>query len=277
MPVTKKLPLLGSFQGWMNESPSVLDAPGEELGRKVGRFLGLDDPNTGISDMMSPMNAGASAATLPLQALITIFKNKAAREVATKEFLESAQRMGMPNLDVAANSFADRYPRVAAHMRMTPEIAPGGSTLADVNIPAYGVRKPVPMRLGNSGIDKIDNSVAQATETLFHEGTHVAQALGDKRFGPLYDNANTAVGYRNIPYEVNARQAGEKAAGLQVGPYVPAQKQLQSIAQQPKGIIEHLYGLFGKEHPATRAKSRIQELTNKGESPSLAALWGEPK
>lgn len=264
MPIIRKPS--NSFTDWTEESPSVLDFPGEGMLRSLAKLVMPDE-----TDMTNPIMTG------PASPLISIFKNAAARKLATSEFVESARRMMMPNLEIAANTFADKYPRVAAHMRISPEVAPP-NRLADVDIPTYGVRRPLPIRFSDRGRELADNSVTEATRTLFHEGNHVGQALGDRRAAPLYTNATKAVGYEPNPYEVNSRYAGDKAVGEAVGKYVPVRRQLSSIAQQPKGIMEHLYGLIGKEHPATRAKSRIQELTtNPFAAPPLSKLWGDPK
>lgn len=266
MAIKAKVP--SPIHDWASQDESVFDFPGEAALRSLTRLV-MPDP---VTDMINPMPTG------PAAPLISIFKNAAARKLATDEFLESARRMGLPNLEIAANTFASKYPRVAAHMRMSPEVAPGAAVKADVNIPQYGIRKPVPVRLGNSGIDEVDDSVAAATKSIFHEGNHVAQALGDRRMGLLYNNATRAVGYGPNPYEVTSRRAGDKAIGLDVDPYVPVRKQLASITEKPKSIVESLYELVGKVHPKTRAKHRIQELITKPEKAKpLGELWGDPK
>jgi hypothetical protein len=237
---------------------------------------GLSGSLEAAADMFVPGNDDPIPAGVMPTPLISIYRDIAARQAATEAFRQSAGRVGLPNLELAANTFADKYPRVAAHIQIHPELAPG--VVAAVGIPRWGVRKPLNMQVGAQGLEIFDDSPQGAMNAMFHEGTHTAQALGNSKAANLYESASQAVGYKNNPYEINARRAGEMAEGKEVGPYVPASKQLASIAQQPKGIMEHLYALFGKEHPATVARQRIDnELRRRKPATSLADLWGDPK
>lgn len=247
---------------WLKpENDSVMEHPLKRGLRSVVNtgqsILGLDDPNAPFTGMMNPMETLAKA---PLAGLITLFKNKAARLAATDAFKQSGAKLGLPNLDVAINTFADKYPRVAAHMRVSdkPPSTPGA--LAEVAIPSAGVYRPINMMVGAEGVDRMDNSAAEAMNAVFHEGTHVAQGLGNRRFGPLYRNATELVGYGPNPWEINARRAGHKAIGQAVGPYVPAHKQLQAIVDSRPSFEESLMNVVGFPSKKGAARKEISRI-----------------
>src|SRR5688572_23088749 len=99
MPITRKPP--NPIGEWADQAPSVLDSPGEGMLRSLTKFV-MPDETGEITGLVNP--------------LISIFKSKLAREAATAGFRKNVDSMGIPNLRLAGEAFADRYPRVAAHI-----------------------------------------------------------------------------------------------------------------------------------------------------------------
>jgi hypothetical protein len=174
-----------------------------------------------------------------------------ARVAATNEFREQGWRLpGM--LPQAAEDFATQYPRVAAHMALKESAAKGtpstvsGKTLAFAATPYGKVEQPVPVGFTPAGVEATMPSLSRTPEAAYnkakelvtHEGTHVAQALGNTDYKDLYHTAKEITGYRGVPFEVQARRAGTAAAGAKPhwdtysAPYKNAIEGLQQVVDQ---------------------------------------------
>lgn len=149
--------------------------------------------------------------------LISIYKtakgipSKALRQKGTKDFLKSAANVGK-NFSDAANWFADKYPRVAAHMRISPKLLDSkqGSGAA-INAPSWIVNEPIKMQVSKLGRLLADENPANARDYIAHEGTHVAQALGNRHTDFLYRSASELGSYLTNPFEIAARERGQAA------------------------------------------------------------------
>lgn len=141
---------------------------------------------------------------------VSMFANKGLREAATNLFRTNSAKLP-GSLPQAAEAFADQYPRIAAHTNITPEVDPYAGKFGMVMRPPPGgkVTKPVDVGFGES-VPMMPDDVTK--NMVFHEGTHVAQALGNKDMNKLYDLVNDITGYRKNPFEVSARYSGKKAA-----------------------------------------------------------------
>lgn len=154
--------------------------------------------------------------------LISIYKDAAGvpstamREAGTQNFLEMAKDLP-GKLQIAAERFAQRYPRIAAHMHPSvgsaPESIPDASAFVS-NWPGQ-VKAPLETVFTPSGISSIENrpGMQEATRQMWHEGTHVAQHLGNRDYPDLYRATNQLVGYDLNPFESRANRAGTLAAG----------------------------------------------------------------
>lgn len=258
MSFQQKPSILQGIQDAINQPDSVMEPTWEKLAKKTGRFLGLDQSD-GIFDMMNPMSAGPTQ--LPLAGLISIFKNRAAREAGTEAFKEGLQKVASKNLQAAGEEFAARYPRVAAHM--SPSQVPRVDmplTHAQVQIPPAGgkITEPMPLQFTDFGVDRSANDLEFARDLMFHEGTHAAQALGNRHTAPLYSAANQAVGYADNPFEINANFTALRKTWPAESQHIPwntpmqpVHEQLKRIAQTPtapspvEGIMERLRNTMG--------------------------------
>lgn len=203
MPTAIKKPTLPE---WADPAQaSVLDPLHIQLARRAAGALGLDDPSAGAMEMVAP--------------LISIFKNKAARQVGNKVFDRMADKFPKEFKD-AFTQFAERYPRVAAHMR--PQLI-GKDTYIDGYPEIAAIDPPPtqyfsrtakgPMRMlvtpeGVRGTEQVGPGFAR--RTVAHEGTHAAQFLGNKDLPSLNDAVTRLVGYVDNPIEVAARLAEKR-------------------------------------------------------------------
>lgn len=212
--------------------------------RKAGQMLGLDDPNTAIDSLVNPTTAP----------LVSIFKSKAAREAATQRFRERAAAIN-PTFGGAGYQFAREYPRVAAHMSpiAIPDAAVPMQALGIAVVPQGKVQLPVPVGITESGVRAADRDALQAVDTLYHEGAHVAQALGNSDMRQLYTLADDLAGYHGNPFEQSAQYIGRKAATPEYLP--PPKKPLNAT----KGL-ENLSLIGGNNHPSAIA---LKELLKK--------------
>jgi hypothetical protein len=206
MPVIKKTEL----PEWANpQDESVMSPLWKTLVRKAVGVMGIDDPNS-VMGTAAPMETP----------MISIYADKAAREAATNAFYqkikEFAKANAVPNIQKAGKWLVDNYPRVAAHMTVSPELidqvhpyTPVAQAVMSTESP---VRSPMALKYSKAGVDASRAKSYDAVNTMAHEATHAAQALGNKDFNPLYSAANEAVGYMDNPYEKTARDAGYRAA-----------------------------------------------------------------
>src|SRR3990167_5239089 len=137
--------------------PDPLQRPGGFIGRLLSDMVGADDPMSALYPT----------------SLVSIYKNVAGvpsaalRQQGTKDFIRSFVEMdmkgqsdeGLDNLFSAVDWLAKKYPRVAAHMRMNPEIPDempsyysSGNALASVSTPPGQVQHPITMNLSRAGI-----------------------------------------------------------------------------------------------------------------------------
>lgn len=146
--------------------------------------------------------------------LVSIYKNKAARELGTKAFEKSAEGMH-PFFQLAAKKFAQRYPRVAAHMKLSHtgdelQTIKLGDAIAFADIPEGKINKKVKILIGKPGLEQGEKRFKDAMSTVFEEGAHVAQGLGNRKATRLYKTANRLVDYENNPFEISAKNIATK-------------------------------------------------------------------
>jgi hypothetical protein len=162
--------------------------------------------------------------------LVTIFKNaegvpsQAMRESSTGVFREMA-RVLPHRMRAAALQFAEDYPRIAAHMRPEYGLPPVDAPRASAYVATPAGKVTEPMKTGFTHIGRYYSETPQdyeqglkaAREMMYHEGTHAAQALGNKDFNTLYNDANRLVGYDLNPFERTAERAGLRAGDPTIG------------------------------------------------------------
>lgn len=195
-------------------------APRTKKGKSLPK--GSTAPNVGDLDLNTtsiPAVPGPGGAMSLLPYLISIYKNKAAREAATEAFKASANQLQFPiRIADAADWFASKYPRVAAHMRINPEVlsgqsshTPSGGFAANIQTPPGKVTEPMTVNFSRRGLDALDLDPDAAFDMMAHEGTHAAQALGNSSFNQLYNAAHNLTGYQDNPFEIMAQMRGMTA------------------------------------------------------------------
>lgn len=182
---------------------SVFDPLYQTMIKRAVSLSGLDDPQSQVMQAAMPAP------------LISIYKDRMARSLGTRKFIESAQEFARkninPHIENAAVAFAKKYPRVAAHMNLNPyAIDLADSTGARIAAQDK-VRTPMEMEITRLGNAVSREDPAAAARFIFHEGTHAAQNLGNQDFDQLYNLAGEITPYHKIPYEVTASQAGRRA------------------------------------------------------------------
>jgi hypothetical protein len=153
--------------------------------------------------------------------------NVSRRVAGTMDFMKKMRALG-PSAEEASTLFAERYPRIAAHMdiqKMPKILESKGSGLTRVGERSRGAfpeQTPVMLRdiASSRGGPPIEN-------TLLHEGTHVAQDLGNKNTLPMYHTATDALASRGFtdwesyitnPFETSARTAASRKMGEKLAP-----------------------------------------------------------
>ena len=169
--------------------------------KSAGRFLGLDDPNS-VMTVAAPLEAP----------LVSMYKDAAARAAGTQAFLDSAKEFAKnnfaPKVQEAAEYLASKYPRVAAHMKVSPEMDPMTTAQAYID---WRQPAPYPMTYGINASQV--GPTYNAYNTIAHEATHAAQRLGGgAKIPDLYDLATSSVGYADNPFEVTAGNRGMREA-----------------------------------------------------------------
>lgn len=165
----------------------------QTLLRKAVGWSGVNDPESAMMGIASP--------------LVSIYKDKAAREAGGAIYKEMAEKLG-PKVNEALLYFENRYPRVAAHLRPKAMSAAelGSDTARGVAVVPNGkVTKPITIGISPAGASK---SLPDVVNTVFHEGTHGAQALGNSKSDRLYDLADELVLNHQNPLEANAIKKG---------------------------------------------------------------------
>lgn len=122
-------------------------------------LVGADDPMTGLYPTPA-ISIYKDAAGIP---------SKALRAAGTKEFLESAmdplRKLMNQDLPAAAQTFANKYPRIAAHLRINDDYLK-----SKFSVPEHPIQKPMNVSIGILSSNPLFD--------LTHEATHGAQALG---------------------------------------------------------------------------------------------------
>lgn len=198
------------------DTESVTDPLWQTLVKKAVHLMGYDDPNMNAINSMMPMATPA----------VTIYKNAADRIAATQAFVDSAKKLGT-NLSGAAEHMAQLYPRVAAHMRINGNPfekagAPSGMrNLASTEVPRGVVESPMTINFSPLALQRANASPEAGMESLAHEMTHGAQALGNSHLAEMYKLAerllkaggnSDAGAYSAVPYEFSARRRGTAMA-----------------------------------------------------------------
>lgn len=188
------------------DQASVFDPLTTQLIRRAVDIMGVKDPNQ-IMGMASPLEAAAP--------LVSIYPTKGIRAAATRRFLEAAKEFP-PQLREALGSFAEGYPRIAAHMNPIAGPQTNATAAATTGIPLGKVTRPLTVNFTPKGIAEAENIAnlhvgSLADEYVRHEGTHVAQALGNSNMGELYQNSSNIGGYVNNPFEMTASSVGRAA------------------------------------------------------------------
>lgn len=164
----------------------------------------------------------------------------AARVAATNKFIEAMKGLG-PKAEEAATLFAERYPRVAAHMRpVGQKMMRGLRGVADVDKP---LDQQVRVRLSTT-----PRAVEDIESTLLHEGTHVAQRLGNPKTYDMYAAYNRALSpsigenaaYLTNPFERSANTVALRKLGHQVEPVKALDLMRKAVEQLPAGSPERI-------------------------------------
>lgn len=217
---------------------------------------------------------------------ITMFKtpeggiDMAARQAATQRFIEAGRGLGAAH-EAGSAEFASRWPRVAAHSELYPAEnipAPPGMppervvTKAFVKTPRGPVTEPVPMGITPAGIKEGEfGGPREGFRQIKHEGTHVAQALGNPEFKNLYHLASEITGYKGIPFEVIARES----QGTPVYPYKNAIDGLHQIADEVIGNPQHYSPK--QQFNATQIKAILQRRADMPMAPTTSEWAQEPR
>lgn len=179
--------------------PDKLRKPGGMALQVLADLMGADDPMSGIYPSVPLVSVFKNAAGVP---------DKLLRQRGTMDFLRSAKDTAIEGIDTAAELFAEKYPRVAAHMRLRPDESMAMPGMAETKSPYGRVTEPIDVALAKDQPYPLN--------LLTHEGTHVAQSLGNKNALKLYDLANEHknIGYPRNPFEKTANWAGQQAEAL---------------------------------------------------------------
>ncbi len=209
------------------------------------------DPDVSTFDVSGGLEPAVSAGVHAVAPLTSFFKSKLEREAATSEFLKSVQKFAVRHMPgngsnawmQAAEDLAKARPRVAAHIRHAE--APytgrgdygGGDFVASMNWhPILQRRGPGTLNVSHTAVDDLAHNADSASNAMFHEANHAAQALGDPKSGLMYDLADQQVGYNKNPYEITSVVAGGVGQyGMKARSAAPVHPHLQQ-----EQIIQHL-------------------------------------
>ena len=137
----------------------------------------------GLGDLGNVEAGPAKAVTLFLKGGVP---DVAARKWFTSATAERAKRIYPEHVGPAIEQFTTKYPRVAAHMKLSeyPGMEAEGTTQWNRIIP----NEPLGFPGGRFGVNIRPSAVADAAspDLLVHEATHVAQRLGNKQAPELY-------------------------------------------------------------------------------------------
>jgi hypothetical protein len=200
---------------------------------------------------------------------VSIFPDKAARLVGNDVANEAASKLPQV-FKQAWQEFSGKYPRIAAHAKpyvINPVSAfmtgleKGTEGVTD--IPSGHVTSPVPIGITSTGLTE-RTSPTDALGLLTHEGTHVAQALGNSDLKTLYRAANKLTGYAQNPFE----QAAFNNEGYIIRPPFNAINDLwRAVADRTKWQYGDALPIKSAETAAT-IKTILQERAAKGWKPT---------
>lgn len=176
--------------------PGPLQKPGGFAIQMLMDAVGADDPMAGAYPPL--VSIYKTAAGVPSRAL---------REAGMKAYQASAEKLG-PVISRAAQVFASKWPRVAAHtrLRVNPDLTP--MVRAKTNTPVGVVTEPVEVEFSELGRALAGREPKEAAELISHEGAHVAQSLGNRMTRRLYGLAQQLVGREQNPLEASAMMRG---------------------------------------------------------------------
>lgn len=204
-------------------------------------------------DMMNMVGPGVPVAgmTRYLKAGTKI-PDVARRVEGTKNFLSKMKILGT-DAHEAGQLFAQRYPRIAAHFGVDympasmQKANPTAHAFADVGNRSKGVfPEQTPVLMGKKAYGEGQRNME---DVLLHEGTHVAQDLGNKNTFPMYMasklalkklGADDALSYAANPFEISARTAASRKLGEKVGPYSALKGVDKLVEKLPAGSTERL-------------------------------------
>jgi hypothetical protein len=189
-------------------------------------------------------------------ALLSIYKNVAARQGGLKRFMRSVKDLDVPALYNAARVFARRHPRVAAHrlIRKGPSRMAEGLENVPVAANTYIPMRVEPMRgpifteYAPEGIAEAVASPTRAIETMVEEGVHAAQYAGNRHMGPMYAALNKLVGYYRNPFEVATDPVKDRALGVS-----------RRIAR-PTNVMEAVRYIISKGNPKDPNIQLLREI-----------------
>lgn len=193
------------------ESPEV---------RFLSEFIGEENEGGGIAGLLGALAGGGVLGTTRI--LRNGIPDPSARKMLTELVREKLGKLLEKNpLKAEALKVIDRYPRVAAHadLKNLDEITKDFPTHAP---PKPNVQGAVvdSMSFADAPFNSelvnlyINPKTADPANTLSHELTHVAQALGRRSrrdMHDLYSRTSKITGYRDNPLEISARLAGDKS------------------------------------------------------------------
>lgn len=228
--------------------PSPLQKPVGFALEGLKQALGGDDPSS-IMQVGAPMvSIYKDAAGVPSAVL---------RAEGTKNFLQSAKDTAINGIDTAAELFAEKYPRIAAHMHLKRSENYGLPMMAQAHSPYGKVAAPINISMSPEQPYPLN--------VLTHEGTHVAQSLGNSDALALYDFANEHkdLGYPRNPFEHTADYAGELAEAT---PYINR----PNMNRRPPNAIKALKSLMESDkrdyiNKYSNPKQRILDILKRRE------------
>lgn len=197
---------VGALKGYLGMGVNDDASSGEYVANKL--FQQNRDPDPYLSSLTKDI----PGMTGDIAQGISIFPNASARRLSTAAFREAADD-APKNIGIALNEFANRYPRISAHMSPRAGESVLGAKAA-VELPPGVVKQPLLTKFTQAGKESAANNLNNARNMVFHEGTHVAQGLGNKDMNQLYNNANILTNYEDIPHEINARYSAAKSSNL---------------------------------------------------------------
>lgn len=206
----------------------------------------------GILPTQSDVGGPSEAVTRYITTGAKRVPNIARRMEGTKNFLERMKVLG-PDAENASKLFAERYPRIAAHMNvehLTPAMQaehPTASAFTGVGFRSKGeFPEQTPVLFGRRAYGLGQENME---DTLLHEGTHVAQDLGNKNALSMYNastkalekiGADPKLAYAANPFEISARTAASRKLGEKIAPY-SALKGVDTLVEKlPPGSAERI-------------------------------------